>query len=56
MRVDEELRKRVLGELKELGGSGDAEVAHWEADKLLLECIADKEISDAFLDISRCYS
>lgn len=49
-------RTALLKRLKDLATVGDAESAHLEADKQLLEYINDKEISKAFNAIERWYS
>lgn len=50
----EELIKQ-LEELAEMS-DGDEEVAHIKADKLLLNFINDKKVTDAFESIERWYA
>lgn len=41
-------RDELLSKLRSLHGERDAEMAHSEAEKLLLAYIGDEEISEAF--------
>ena len=52
----EEIEKELIKELKDLHGPTDQEIAHTEADDLLLTYIDDPEITDAFKKIKKWYS
>lgn len=49
-------RMNLIRRLKKLQSSSDIEVAHIEADRLLIEYIGDKAIAKAFEDVPRWYS
>lgn len=46
----------MIKKLKDLRFPNDAEMAHREADNLLLEFIADEEVSEAFEEIEKWYA
>lgn len=48
-------RDEVLSTLRELAGVRDVEVAHAEADEILLRYIDDTEIEKAYDEVSKCY-
>jgi len=47
---------KKLEDLQEIGGFEKAEEKHVKADKLLLDFIGDKEVSNAFDKIDKWYS
>lgn len=49
-------RDELVARLKELQSCGDPEIAHGEADDVLLEFIGDPEVSNAFNAIDRWYA
>lgn len=49
-------RHRLLGRLRELAALPPAEHHHQEADELVLEYVADPDITAAFLSITRWYA
>jgi hypothetical protein len=49
-------RDKALARLRELKAWGDAEVAHLEADDVLLRLIDDAEITAAFEAITKWYA
>ena len=53
---DAEARDRLVKALDRLAGSGDPEIAHNEADALLLAYIGDPEVTRAFDAIAKWYA
>lgn len=49
-------RDETIARLKELSELGDVEVAHCEADELLVNYINDSKITKAFEEVSKWYS
>lgn len=51
-------KEELIDKLKacQADGEWDAQMAHREADKLLLEYIADHDVWDAFTSIKRWYA
>lgn len=49
-------KQKLIEKLKTLEKYGDPEMAHVEADKAIIEYINDKEIKEAFDDITKWYA
>lgn len=49
-------KEELLQRLAQLQGNSDKEVAHIEADELLLEYIADAEIRAAYDELDKWYA
>jgi len=49
-------KQELVEKLKSLQGDTDCEIAHGEADDLLLEFIDDKDVSEAFDKIDKWYA
>ena len=49
-------KKDLIRRLKKLQDCGDTEIAHGQADDLLLEFINDEKVREAFDDIPKWYA
>jgi len=49
-------KEELIAKLKECAANGDLEVAHWDADQLLLEYINDQDITEAYRDVGKWYA
>lgn len=49
-------RDELLAKLRALAGARDAEIAHSDADDLLLEFIDDAEVTAAYVAIPKWYA
>ncbi len=49
-------KEELLKKLRECENNGDTEVAHSDADDLLIGYINDKDITDAYENVSKWYA